>query len=248
MQQAWVVIIACSSSTRPSQSSASPSPGPQLLNKKEITSVTLVPTPLRDPVVSQLAVQVALLALASPFVLEASSPLSAFTALSLIILADELALAFLVVAVGRSIASSILVVSTVVLVLPVLVNFLLHDLKMLNLFKLTRVCDCICGGSYQNEMWRYGGGYSILRSNQVHRICSFAGLGLFLLEVAVNVVLRRVLSAEGGRLDGVRRQNGVAEARLYFSKGVVWIWRRGVLDWWLLEGKTLADWHRHFWL
>lgn len=126
MQQAWVIIV-CSSSTRPSQSSVSPSPAPQFLNKIGITSVALVTTPLGDPVVTQFAVQVAVFTLASPLVLEASPSLSSSPALSLILPADELALALLVVVVGRPISTSIVLVSaTGVLVLPVLVNFLLH--------------------------------------------------------------------------------------------------------------------------
>jgi hypothetical protein len=128
MQQAWVIIV-CSSSTRPSQSSVSPSPGLQLLNKKSITAVALVATPLGDPIVTQFAVQITVLTLASPFVLEASSLLSSSAALSLVLPADELPFALLViVVVGRSVSTSVVVLSTV-LVLPVLVNFLLHDLK-----------------------------------------------------------------------------------------------------------------------
>lgn len=58
---------------------------------------------------------------------------------------------------------------------------------------LGRVIKMGCGGCE----------YSIIRSNQVHRVGGLVGLRLFLLEVAVDVVLRRVLSGESGRFYGI---------------------------------------------
>lgn len=127
MQRVWVIIV-CSSSTRPSQSSASLSPSPKRLTKTNITSVTLFPTLLSDPVVPQLAVQVPFLTFASASVLEPSAPLTTSPSLALVLATDELALAFLVVVVGvLSVSATVVVMATTgVLVFPLLVHFLFH--------------------------------------------------------------------------------------------------------------------------
>jgi hypothetical protein len=128
MQRVWVIIV-CSSSSRPSRSSASPSPGLHCLSKTNTTSFALVAALLRDPVVAQLAVQVTVLPL--PPLLPSPSVTSS-PALALLLAADELALAFLLAVVEvRSVSAAVvLVAATGVLVFPLLVHFLFHlDLK-----------------------------------------------------------------------------------------------------------------------